>query len=137
MRRIVALICTSVLLAAPIAAQTTRQRADRNHVTKDEIAQAGTTVNTAFELIRMLRPMWLSPPRGSISSANLEGGGGGATEVIIYINDLRQQSIEDLKTLKAVNVVDMRYLDQNRAIQLKGPGHEMGVIDVTTADKKS
>jgi hypothetical protein len=58
-------------------------------------------------------------------------------QVIVYIDGMRQPDIESsLITVPAKNIVEIRYLDQNRAIQLFGPGHEAGVIDVSTTDKK-
>ena len=79
----------------------------------------------------------MNPSRGRTATSGADGSSGGATEVILYINEIRQQSLEDLKTVRASSVVDMRFLDQNRAIQMRGPGHELGVIEVTTVDKKN
>jgi hypothetical protein len=36
----------------------------------------------------------------------------------------------------AAKLVELRYLDQNRGVQMYGPGHEFGVIEVTTVDKR-
>ncbi len=113
-----------------------KQRGDRNRVTQDDLAEAPSSVNTAFDAIRTMRPQWFSPSLGRTASSSASGSGGGAAEVVVYIDDIRQPSIDDLKTVKSVAIVEMKFLDQNRAIQMRGPGHEMGVIEVTTVNKR-
>ncbi len=118
-----------------------KNRGDRNKITQEELVQSAGLSSTAFELIRTLRPYWLEPPRGRVSSPNGDGfrdGGsdlnGTAIEVVVYINGDRQPSVEQLKTLRVVSILEMRYLDQQRALQMRGPGHELGVIEVTLQD---
>ena len=113
-----------------------KQRGDRNRITQEDLAEAPSSTTTAFDAIRLMRPQWLNPPMGRVASSNASGGGGGATELVVYIDDIRQQSSDDLKTVKAATIVEMRYLDQNRAIQMRGPGHEMGAIEITTVNKR-
>ena len=128
-------IGVSVLAVPRTADAQNKPRSDRYHITREEITESGGNVGTAYDVVRLLRQRWLNPPLGRNSSTNADGTSGGATEIIVYINDIRQQSIEDLKTVKASRVADMRFLEQNRAIQLRGPGHELGVIEVITTDK--
>ena len=128
-------IGVSVLALPRTADAQNKPRSDRYHITREEITESGGNVGTAYDVVRLLRQRWLNPPLGRNSSTNADGTSGGATEIIVYINDIRQQSIEDLKTVRASRVADMRFLEQNRAIQLRGPGHELGVIEVTTTDK--
>ena len=140
MRRISAsrLLLALALIAIPAAAHAqSKPRSDRNHITKEELEQAPVGVQTAHDLIRMMRPHWLTSSRGRTAMSGADGTGGGATSIVLYIDEIRQQSLEDLRTVRAANVVDMRLLDQNRAIQMRGPGHELGVIEVTTTAKKS
>lgn len=113
-----------------------RARGDRNKLTPTEIGQAGGVVTT-LDAIRLLRPWWLAPPPGRMVSTDMGGDTRAASAVIVYIDGMRQPDIESsLITVPAKNIVEIRYLDQNRAIQLFGPGHEAGVIDVSTTDKK-
>lgn len=113
-----------------------RNRGDRNRLTATEVQQAGG-VPTALDAIRLLRPWWLNPPPGRMSSSNLASETRAASEVVVYIDGLRQPDVSSsLVTVPAAKVVEVRYLDQNRAVQTYGPGHEAGVIEVTTTDKK-
>jgi hypothetical protein len=124
-----------VAVAAPAGAQD--KRGDRNKLTQADIAEVGTSIMTARDAIRMLRPQWLTPPPlGRQASSNMLTSGGGSATIILYINDTRQPDIEALATVPAAKIVEMKYLDQNRAVLLHGPGHESGVIEVTTTDKR-
>jgi hypothetical protein len=123
-----------VAITAPAGAQN---RGDRNKLTQADIAEAGTGIMTARDAIRILRPNWMSPPPlGRQMSSDVLTPGGGSPVIIIYINDVRQPDIESLATVPASRIVELKYLDQNRAVLLHGPGHESGVIEVTTLDKR-
>ena len=132
---VLALLLAIVARPDTLSAQQ-KQRGDRNRISKDDMAEVLASVNTAFDVVRTLRPQWLNPPALRQSTATVMGDGGGATDVVIYVDDLRQQSKDDLKTVKATTILEIKYLDQNRAIQMRGPGHEMGVIEVTTINKR-
>lgn len=113
-----------------------RVRGDRNKLTPTEIAGAGTPV-TALDAIRLLRPWWLQPPRGRMASTDMGGDTRASTSIIVYIDGMRQPDLEtSLVTVKTIEIVEMRYLDQNRAVQMHGAGHEAGVIEVSTTAKK-
>ncbi|MCC7055282.1 MAG: hypothetical protein IT355_18565 [Gemmatimonadaceae bacterium] len=110
-----------------------KRRGDMMRLTKEDFEGNGSTFVTAIDIIRTLRPRWLNPTMGRMAQAGGDGQpGGGATEIIVYIDGNRQPSLNELITLRAALVLEMRYLDQNRAIQMHGPGHELGVIEVKT-----
>ncbi|MEP6999474.1 MAG: hypothetical protein ABI969_03280 [bacterium] len=123
-----------IVFATPIHAQ--QGRGDRNKITRVELDEAGSSIMTAREAVRILRPQWLSPPMGRTASSNITNSGGGRQEVILYIDDKRQPDLEVLATISATKIIEMKYLDQNRAVLLRGPGHEGGVIEITTVDKR-
>lgn len=129
-------LATMLLLVPDAAHAQKKQRGDRNRITQDDLAEAPSSVNTAYDAIRTMRGQWLNPPMNRAAGSSFTGDGGGAKEVVVYIDDVRQQSLEDLKTIKANTIVEMKYLDQNRAIQMRGPGHELGAIEITTINKK-
>lgn len=135
---VVLMLLTVACMATPTSlhAQDKKQRGDRNRITTSELVEANGSFNTAYDIIRTMRAQWLNPPQGRTSTATMSGDGGGAKELVVYIDDVRQQSVDDLRTVKAKDVVELRYLDQNRAIQMRGPGHEMGVVEVTTVNKR-
>ena len=134
------LLALALLVCAHTAEAQKKSRGDRNKITRVDLDEAGGTVISALDAINLLRPMWLNPPMGRSASSSLGGsqsaGGTTATEPIVYIDDMRQTAVDVLRSLKASTIVEMKYLDQNRAIQMLGPGHEMGAIQVTTIHKK-
>jgi hypothetical protein len=138
---------SSVLLIVAFAGLPTlaqaqkKNRGDRNKITHEELLQSAGLTSTAFDLIQIIRPYWLEPPRGRVASPNGDGfrdGGSDlnftAVEIVVYVDGNRQPSVEQLKTLRLVSILEMRYLDQQRALQIRGPGHEKGVIEVTLQD---
>lgn len=140
MRRILTM-CLAAAIAAPLAMSSVdaqgARRGDQSRLTRADLDEAGTAIVTAFDAVRVLRPRWLAPPLGKSASATMLGGGGGASAVIVYVDGTRQPDLEPALTrVKAADVTDLRYLDQNRAVQEHGPGHEAGVIEVTTIRKR-
>ena len=133
--RFAPLLFVVVFLVGCATAQQS-SRSETTSLTRADIEQGGSSLFTAREAVRILRPQWLSPPMGRMASSNVMTGGGGGQAVIVYIDDKRQPDLESLATVPASRIVEMRYLDQNRAVLLHGPGHESGVIEVTTMDKR-
>jgi hypothetical protein len=141
MRRFIGRLVLAVLVLAAVvgssdAQEAKKKRGDRNRLLQEEIVEAGTAIVTARDAIRMLRPQWLNPPMGRMASSNIAGAGGGQQTLILYIDDVRQPDLEILTQVKSADIVEMRYLDQNRAVQYRGPGHEAGVIEIKTQRTK-
>lgn len=124
------------LIVEPLHAQDKTGRGDQNTITPIDIAETGGAAVTAYDVVRLLRPRWLAPPMGKQMSSNVFGAGGGNTQVRVYVDDIRQPDLQEaLDRVKAREILKMKYLDQNRAVQEYGEGHEAGVIVVTTIHK--
>jgi Outer membrane cobalamin receptor protein len=128
------LICAA--LAVACATGQPASRSDTSILTRTDIEQGGSSIFTAREAVRILRPQWLARPMGRVASSNVITSGGGNQDIIVYIDDIRQPEFESLATVPAAKIVRIKYLDQNSAVLLHGPGHEGGVIEVTTSDKR-
>lgn len=124
-----------VLLATSADAQGKR-RSDVNKITRADLDENVTLMGTARDAIRVLRPQWFRPPTGRFATP--DGGSVGANpgEAIVYLDDVRQPDLESLTLVPLARIFEMKYLDQNRAVQMRGPGHESGVIEVTTIDRR-
>lgn len=78
------------------------------------------------------------PSRGSGSALSdgvgFGGPGGGAanTTAILYVDDIRRPSLDELKNIRATDVVEIRYLTGNQAASRYASGHEGGAILVKT-----
>lgn len=131
---------TLLLLVLTSGAALAQKRGDRSLITRTDLDEGGSGLTTAQEAIQRLRPNWLGPPMGRNATAGMLDGLGDreatAREAILYIDVVRQPNLEQLRTVQLSRVVEMKYLDQNRAVQLLGPGHEAGAILITTMNKR-
>lgn len=134
--RLARILLSGVFLASCASSGGISGRNETTSITRGDIEQGGAGIYTAREAVRVLRPQWLSRPMGRVASSNVNSAGGGAQDIIVYINDVRQPEYDALATVPASRILEMKYLDQNRAVLLHGPGHEGGVIEVTTIDKR-
>ena len=123
------------LLATAAEAQGKR-RSDMNKITRAEIDEGGTIMGTARDAIRLLRPQWFRPPTGRFATGDVGSVGANPGETIVYIDDVRQPDLESLTLVPLARIFEMKYLDQNRAVQMRGAGHEGGVIEVITVDRR-
>jgi hypothetical protein len=140
MRRFSVLSLAILALVAVSTPALAQKRGDRSLITRQDLDEAGTGVVNAWDAVQRLRPNWLRPPSGRSASAGMLDGLSTttntiATEPIVYIDDRRQPNLESLRTIQAGRVIEMKYMDQNKAIQMLGPGHEAGAIHVTTERK--
>jgi hypothetical protein len=129
MRKFLVLAVLALLASSSVEAQ---KRGDRNTITRVDIDEAGNAVTNADDAVRRLRPQWLRGPMGRSATSGMDGQGGTATEAVLYIDDRRQPNLEQLRTVQAASIEELKYMDQNRAIQMLGPGHEAGAIMLKT-----
>jgi hypothetical protein len=146
----------AVLLAAPLYAQQPDQsnkkvKHDQYLLTSEEIAERPAITN-AYEAVRMLRPNFLKQTRKSASlsqtsetsmssgdSRSTDPYGRGATGAyagpVLYVDELKHQSLDELKNYRVADVVEIRYLTPNEATNRYGEGHEGGAIMLKTTRK--
>lgn len=138
MRRLLAR--TFLLLVVAASTAFAQKRGDRSLITRADLDEGGSGLTTAQEAIQRLRPNWLRPPMGrNATSGMLDGLGNrdaAPKEAILYIDEVRQPNLEVLRMVQVPKIVEMKYLDQNRAVQLLGPGHEAGTILIVTVNKR-
>lgn len=130
MRRFLVVAVLALLAGTSVEAQ---KRGDRNTITRVDIEEAGNAVTNADDAVRRLRPQWLRGPMGRSASSGMDGQtGAAATEAVLYIDERRQPNLEQLRTVQAAAIEEVKFMDQNRAIQMLGPGHEAGAIMLKT-----
>lgn len=131
------LVRALALLLVVAASAQAQKRGDRSLLTRADLDEGGSGLTTAQDAIQRLRPNWLRPPMGRNASAGMLGDGPSKTsEPIVYVDEVRQPNLEALRTVAALKIVEIKYLDQNRAVQMMGPGHEAGAILITTVAKR-
>lgn len=140
MRRRTLFVLSLIALCSVGDSAQAQKRGDRSLISPQDLEEAKGSITTALEAVQRLRPNWLTPSRGRNASATLGEPLGArssnATEPVVYIDDRRQPAVEELRTVPAVSLVEIRYMDQNKAVQMLGPGHEAGAILVITDKRK-
>ena len=59
-------------------------------------------------------------------------GGGSSTTAVLYIDDVKQTEVEEMKNISSAAVVEIRYMTGNQAAGRYGAGHEGGAILLKT-----
>ena len=109
--------------AKPAPKSAAKLRRDPDLISQEEIA-AVEDVQNAYDLVKRLRPNWLSF-RGP-SSINLP-----TPEVMVYVNGVQRGGPDMLKDLQRTGLREIRHLRGTEATQRFGTGHENGAILVT------
>lgn len=76
-----------------------------------------------------------SPGRESGGGTNPYGdasGGSSASSAVLYVDDVRQPAVEEMRNIRAAEVFEIRYLTGNQASGRYGAGHEGGAILLKT-----
>ena len=95
----------------------------RNVITAEEIAEI--QASTAFDAVQRLRPEFLRRGRVNMSSDT-------QTLPIVYVDDVRYGGVDELRRIRASQVVRIEYLSGSDATTRFGTGHAGGAILVTT-----
>ncbi len=109
------------------------QKRDRYVITAEEIAEKPEITN-GYEAVQRLRPVFLRVVR-SKRNEGVPGAVEGAS-AILYIDELRQPDLQDLRNIRAEEIWEIRYLQPSKAKVLYGADHEQGAIMVTTMSRK-
>ena len=97
---------------------------DLNRLRKDVLARPADGTATAFEVVQELRPHYLRA-RGPSSGMNPA-----PAYPIVYLNDFRAGGLEALRSIRIVEIEEIRYISAADATTRWGTGHTAGVIQV-------
>jgi hypothetical protein len=119
MKKELRLLSVVLLLAACASSGSTKSAPiDRNRITSEEISASAVT--NALELVRQLRPRWLSE-RGKNSFRT-------QNPVILYVDENRVGTVARLAEFSLNDISELHYLDAIAATQRFGIGHQSGAI---------
>jgi hypothetical protein len=144
----------ALVLVAPVAAQqedskpAQKVKRDKYVLTADEIAERPAITN-AYDAVRMLRPTFLKLTRKtanlsqssdpSMSTDNTRstdpygrGAAGSYVGPVLYIDEMKHQTVEELKNFRVADIVEIRFLTGTEATNRYGDGHEGGAILLKT-----
>jgi hypothetical protein len=128
-RTVVALGSIASLAAGCATARTETPGLDPDVITFDQIARSRVT-NT-YDVIATLRPR-LFTAHGAATSRAQQRPTAGRQGVVVYVDNVKAASVEELKGLLKGDVREIRYLSPRVATDRWGPNHTGGVIYVTT-----
>ena len=129
-----AVLSLTILGCAPpsSASQPASLRPSRHELAQAEIEGKATQFANAYDMVRTLRPTMLTT-RGLTRaaqprSAMWESNG----DIKVYLDGMRYGGVESLRTISAVNVVEVRWLSAVDATVRYGTGNAAGAIVVTS-----
>lgn len=145
----------AAVLVTPAAAQeveikpAAKIKKDTYVITPEEIAER-QDIKDAYQAVKLLRPNFLKATRakGNITDryqsdpyrptsdpgtgGDYGGGGSSSVVAVLYLNDVKQQNLEDMRLVPATEVVEIRYMTGTEASSRYGAGHEGGAILLKT-----
>ncbi len=126
LRRMLGPVLAGLAIAACASApsQGTRPKGARDTITRQEILDAN--VQDAYEAVRRLRPQMLTT-HGSVSIRSP-----GADQPIVYVDGVRMGGLDALSSIRAEQVMEIRWISPSDATTRYGTDHTGGVIEVIT-----
>jgi hypothetical protein len=119
--RIVSSVAFVLLLAGCASSGERSTGSPSNVITAQDIQSA--QFRSAFELIRALRPQWLTA-----SGSSIRGSG----QIVVYVDDMRMGGTEYLNQVPTKDRKDARWLSPPEATIRYGTGHSAGAITIQT-----
>lgn len=95
----------------------------RNVITAEEIREVQAL--TAYDAVQRLRPAFLRRGRVNLQDDTV-------TYPIVYLDDLRMGPVDELRRIRAAEVVRIEYLSGSDATMRFGTGHSGGALIVTS-----
>jgi hypothetical protein len=102
------------------------QKKQRDRILREEILGSAHRELDLYQVIRSLRPHFLAPPPGVRSL----GGSRGLAPISVIIDGKRDIGLEALRTLMAIDVEEVRYLEPARSENEYGPRANGGAVVV-------
>jgi len=122
-----------IVAAPPSQAQEKDEpkKGDRNTIVPAEF-QSREDLRTAWDIARMLRPRWFRTTGRAASTAWDRSDAPTSGSPVVYIDNTRQNSIEVLKSIRSAEIIEIKYMEPQKAMALYDDDHWAGAIFVTT-----
>ena len=111
---------------APEARRIRAQTPTRGSIVAREEIRSVESGFTALQVLRRLRPEFLSRHATPLPGDNEEGF------AVVYLDGVRLGGLETLEDIPVTTIVEMRYLRPSTAVERLGKNHRGGVILVST-----
>lgn len=106
--------------------QAGRAGGDRNVIKQEQIQQVGTS-DTAYSLVKRLRPNWLRKRGVSSISA--------PSDIVVYVEGSRRGGPPALRNVRTLDVASLHFLAPREATLRYGSGHDHGAIQVELKER--
>jgi hypothetical protein len=118
-------VCLVLVACAPRATQTGSKRNNlRELITHEEIEESTQRNLDLYSVIQSLRPQMLAPPPGIRRASN-------DVELAVYVNKIKQNGVVALRSISALSVSEVRYLNPTQSQNQLGQSASNGAIMVT------
>jgi hypothetical protein len=112
------------LMQAAEAQKQKTPRRDREKIVGEEIAER-PAARSAYDVIKVLRPQWLTV-RGPTTIMQQE------ISVVVYRDGSKLGSVDELNSIPADQIKEMRHLSPSDATLRYGTDHPRGAIEIDT-----
>ncbi len=124
LRSIAAMLVIAAGCIAAVPSDAVAQKRQRDRITREEILSSPHKDLDLYQVIRALRPHFLERPPG----VRTLGGSYGPSPVAVYVDGARETGVDALRTLSAVQVEEVRYMDPTRSENEFGPRANGGAL---------
>lgn len=129
-----ALIAAAGLMVVALPAQAQEKekpkKGDRYTITQYDMQQR-EDLKTAWEVANQLRPQWFRI-RGRTTTSSLGSEMNAEANPVVYIDNMKQMSMNVLKELRTSEVVEMKFMEPQKAMAMYDDTHRAGAIFVKT-----
>lgn len=130
MRTIRAGLTTFVLATActlTVSSKAAAQKKQRDVLLAAEIDSSAQRDGDLWQALHSLRPRFLETPQGQVSF-----GASPVMRPVVYLDGMRETSVDDLHSVRASAVSEVRYLDPSQAATEYGPSAAGGALVIKT-----
>ena len=108
------------------------QRSNLHEIARPEIEAEAARFATAYDMVATLRPTMLTTRGLTRAAQSRSATWESSAETKVYLDGLRYGGVESLRTISAVDVVEVRWLSAVDATIRYGTGNAAGAIAVTS-----
>lgn len=103
-------------LSIVLPAEASAQKRQRDLLTRDEIQASPQRDLNLLQALRSLRPKFVQ-----VAPTQTSFGATMVSKAVVYIDGMREENVDELSTIRAGDVDEVRYLDPSQAATEYGP----------------
>lgn len=116
------MLVLTVTFSACATSEGSSESSDSNRISRTELTESSAYGNSAYEVVRSLRPQWLSKRAATAQDP----------EIAVYMDGTQMGNVQDLHDVSSEDLQEIRYLDGTSASMRFGTDHGYGAILLIT-----